>query len=103
MGEFLADDRSESVEHPSPASAGRRAVREGHVDRHARLEPPSAILDVGLHAEDQIQAIALGLDVSRGELRPRIDRADAAREGPARERVGGEADLLAHADPPYVA
>src|SRR4051812_31295016 len=71
---------------------------EGSIDRHPRLQCAVGVLDGDLDPEDQVQAVALGLDVARRELCPLVDCGDRTLECLARKRIGRDAHGLAELD-----
>src|SRR5262245_12060115 len=71
------------------------SAEEGHVDRQAGLQLAAGVGDPQFHGEDELAAVAAGLDVAGRELGSRGDRLDLAGEGARAERVGAHLDRLA--------
>src|SRR5437762_1550204 len=73
---------------------------EGDVDRQAGLQLAARVRHPQLDREDELAAIATGLDVARRELGAGRDRLHLPWERATRERVGAHLDRLPDHDPP---
>src|SRR5713101_5041971 len=67
-----------------------------------RLEQAVRVIDLDLDAEDEVDALLLGLDVTRGELRLGGDLDEAAGEDAVGEGVHAQRGRVADLEPPHL-